>query len=61
MNHDYAHCADYTNDCPWVCFRGALVRDLFQMDKPMPVSWMHLKATSDCVLDKVVEEGEEDG
>ena len=28
MNHDYAHCADYRDDCPEECFRAQLTRDL---------------------------------
>lgn len=50
MNHDYAHCADYTDDCPKECFRGELVRDLKNMPHPFPVSWMHLRETDECML-----------
>lgn len=35
MNHDYAHCFDYTSSCPKTCFRGELVRDL----KKRPDLW----------------------
>ena len=49
MNHDYAHCADYTDKCPKKCFRGELVRDLF--NRPyLYVSWMNLKGTDECML-----------
>lgn len=27
MNHDYAHCMDYTADCPKDCYRAELVRE----------------------------------
>ena len=46
MNHDYAHCADYTEDCPKECFRAELVRDLCV---GKIVSWMHLKETDECL------------
>ena len=48
MNHDYAHCLDYTERCPKECFRGELVRDLKEVPYPLPVSWMHLKDTEEC-------------
>lgn len=47
MNHDYAHCADFTEKCPKSCFRAQLVRDL---KAGVPVSFMHLKDTSECPL-----------
>lgn len=43
MNHDYAHCLDFTKDCPKSCFRAELVRDLEKHPGPGPVGWMHLK------------------
>ena len=44
MNHDYAHCLDYKEDCPEKCFRAQLTRDL--KGHPIPwVSWMHLEGT----------------
>ena len=54
MNHDYAHCADFKDDCPKKCFRAQLVRDLQRYGKlapyaiNFPVSWMHLKGTDEC-------------
>jgi len=48
MNHDYEHCADYTDKCPKKCFRGELVRDLKRRPYPLPVSWMHLEGTVEC-------------
>lgn len=62
MNHDYAHCIDYTEKCPNKCFRAQLVRDLEQWDKELPegkhhiVSWMHLKGTMECPLKEVINE-----
>ena len=47
MNHDYAHCMDYTEDCPKECFRGQLVRDL----DGVPISrvqWVSFKGTEEC-------------
>ena len=53
MNHDnYAHCIDFTDNCPKDCFRAQLVRDLNDhRDKyppTYPVSWMHLLGTNEC-------------
>ena len=53
MNHDYAHCADFTEDCPKKCFRAQLVRDLQRYGKlapygiNFPISWVHFKDTKD--------------
>lgn len=58
MNHDYAHCADFADDCPQECFRAQLVRDLENIPiKPIPywVSWMHFKGTDDCKRKEVTE------
>ena len=52
MNHDYAHCADYTDKCPMKCFRGELVRDLNRRPYLLPVSWMHLKGTGECMKER---------
>ncbi len=52
MNHDYAHCADYTDRCPKKCFRGALVRDLQRRPYPLRVSWMHLEETEECMKER---------
>lgn len=47
MNHDYAHCLDYKEDCPEKCFRAQLTRDLKR--HPIPwASWMHLEGTEEC-------------
>ena len=57
MNHDYAHCLDFTEKCPKECFRAQLVRDLnphkiqstSQLAMIMRVDWMHLKGTEECI------------
>lgn len=51
MNHDYAHCIDFTDDCPETCFRAEIVRDLKNQDIKI-VSWMHLKGTPECEIVK---------
>ena len=53
MNHDnYAHCIDFTDNCPKNCFRAQLVRDLNDhRDKyppTYPVSWMHMLGMNEC-------------
>lgn len=50
MNHDYAHCIDYSPDCPAECFRAQLVRDLKNITDTncIWVSWMHLRGTDEC-------------
>ena len=55
MNHDYAHCADFTDDCPQDCFRAQLVRDLENIPIWYRVSWMHLKDTDECKKKEVTE------
>jgi hypothetical protein len=41
MNHDYAHCANYSRDvCPKECFRGKLVRDLVSQPDYIRVTWL---------------------
>lgn len=53
MNHDYAHCADYTSECPKSCFRAQLAMDLKQRTNLLgiPLSWMHLKGTDECMME----------
>lgn len=48
MNHDYAHCADWKEDCPKECFRGQLVEDLRKHHYGFPVSFMHFEGTVEC-------------
>lgn len=57
MNHDYAHCLDYSKDCPSKCFRAELVRDLHRRNDLWlkPVSWMHFKGTEECKRKEVAE------
>lgn len=56
MNHDYAHCMDYSPDCPKNCFRAKLERDL--AEHPIwwrGLSYMHLKGTEECKKKEVTE------
>ena len=49
MNHDNAHCLDYTSECPTTCYRARLTKEL--QDNPSIarfVSWMHLYGTDYC-------------
>lgn len=55
MNHDYAHCIDFKDDCPKDCFRAQLVRDLEKNFPTMEVAWMNFKDTFECKLKKVKE------
>ena len=63
MNHDYAHCLDYKDDCPKECFRAQLVRDLRKYGNlapyaiNIPVTWMHFEGTEECMR----KDGEEHG
>lgn len=52
MLHDYAHCFDYTADCPEDCFRAQLVKDLYKDPrmKNVPVSWQSFVGLPDCLL-----------
>ena len=46
MNHDNAHCLDYTSECPTTCYRARLTKEL--QDNPSIirfVSWTHLYGT----------------
>lgn len=54
MNHEYAHCMDYTEDCPKECLRGQLVRDL----DGVPINrvrWASFKGTEECKKKDVTE------
>lgn len=57
MNHDYAHCLDYTPDCPKDCFRAKLAKDLIkQLDQPWKrYVWVHLLGTGECMRKEVTE------
>ena len=47
MNHDYAHCMDYSPDCPMECFRARLTKEA--LDKYYTiVSFMHFENTEEC-------------
>lgn len=48
MNHDYAHCMDFKDECPQECFRAQLVRDISNMPYPRVVSWTKFFNTDEC-------------
>lgn len=53
MNHDYAHCLDYTKDCPKECFRAQLQKDLEENRSKfvgVPLTYAHLGDTVECKL-----------
>ena len=55
MNHDYAHCLDYSEKCPRSCFRGKLVREVQHYGEMAPyafgrLTWEHMKGTEECKL-----------
>ena len=55
MNHDYAHCLDYTKDCPKDCFRAQLQRDIEKRRSEFigaPLTYAHLGGTDECKLEK---------
>lgn len=67
MNHDYAHCLDYTKDCPKDCFRAQLQRDIEENRSEfvgVPMTYAHLGGTNECVnrqpeIEEVSEECQE--
>lgn len=49
MNHDYAHCSDFSDDCPKKCFRAKLARDLRNNPSaPIWISWVSFWGTEEC-------------
>ena len=50
MNHDYAHCLDFKPDCPRLCFRAQLARDLEKRKDliGIPLTFTHFKGTTEC-------------
>lgn len=55
MNHDYAHCADFTPKCPRECFRAQLERDLknhFGEYVGMPISYVRFRQEGLCQIEK---------
>lgn len=55
MNHDYAHCIDYTKNCPKECFRAQLQRDIEEHRSEfigVPLTYAHLGDTIECKLVK---------
>ena len=51
MNHDYAHCLNFREDCPQKCFRAQLVKDLklHSTDIRLPVTWLDFRGTAECM------------
>ena len=50
MNHDYAHCLNFRDDCPKECFRAQLSRDLRKYPYPgFFIIWANLKGTEECM------------
>lgn len=47
MNHDYAHCMDYRDDCPMECFRARLTKEALDKHYTI-VSFMHFENTDEC-------------
>ena len=63
MNHDYAHCLDFTEKCPKECFRAQLQRDLQKRREEfigMPISYMHFHYAGLCQCDNEEEIEEEE-
>ena len=61
MNHDYAHCYDFTPKCPRSCFRAELERDLHKRRAEfvgVPISYMMLGGSEECPLTEEVDDGE---
>lgn len=56
MNHDYAHCMDFEDDCPKECFRAQLARDLAEHSIWWRgLSYTHFKGTEECKKKEVTE------
>lgn len=54
MNHDYAHCLDWSKGCPKECFRAQLTADLANPATQIrllgiPLTWLHFKGTIHCM------------
>lgn len=48
MNHDYAHCEDFTGKCPKECFRAKLCRDLKNSNEKIMVTYCSFINTDEC-------------
>lgn len=50
MNHDYAHCLDYSSKCPPACFRAEITKEIVEApwECTLSVSWMHFAGTDEC-------------
>ena len=47
MNHDRAHCIDFSPDCPESCFRAELTREALEKHWAI-VDWSHFQGTEEC-------------
>ena len=54
MNHDQAHCTDYTWNCPKKCYRANLTRELKELPvhSQFPVAWASFRGTPECPLER---------
>ena len=54
MNHDFTHCAEYSNVCPKTCFRAQLTEDL--KNRPdlfgLNFSYAYFRGTDECPLNE---------
>ena len=48
MNHDAAHCLDYSKACPKTCYRAKLTAELQSIYYPLPTTWSNFKGTRYC-------------
>lgn len=54
MNHDRAHCIDFSPDCPESCFRAELTREALEKNWTI-VDWSHFEGTEECKKKEVKE------
>lgn len=52
MNHDYAHCENFTEKCPKRCFRAKLSRDLEDYNGDMMITYCSFINTDECPKNK---------
>jgi hypothetical protein len=51
MNHDYAHCISFREDCPQKCFRAQLSRDAINNRNVVGIwmTFMNFRGTEECM------------
>ena len=51
MNHDYAHCLNFREDCPQKCFRAQLSRDAINNRNIVGIwmTFMNFRGTAECM------------